>query len=187
MRAITASKTYQLSSAVTHPSQNDSRLFARMAVKGMTGEQLFDSLALATGFQQGRFNQRPNEFFAPRADFVAKFSASTEKRTEHQTSILQALSLMNGRLTSEVTTPEEMKNSAQALTLLAVTDAPFFDSPAKRVETLYLATLSRAPRPDELDRFVKYLERGGPDKDAKKALADVFWALLNSSEFILNH
>jgi hypothetical protein len=187
MRAITASKTYQLSSAVTHPSQNDPRLFARMAVKGMTGEQLFDSLAAATGFQQGRVNQRPNEFFSPRAEFVAKFSASTEKRTEHQTSILQALSLMNGRLTSEVTTPEEMKNSAQALTLLAVMDAPFFDTPAKRVETLYLAALSRKPRPDELAHFVKYLERGGPDKDAKKALADVFWALLNSSEFILNH
>jgi hypothetical protein len=187
MRAITASKTYQLSSAATHPGRNDPRLFARMAVKGMSGEQLFDSLAVATGFQQSRVREQPNEFFAPRAEFVAKFSVSTEKRTDHQTSILQALSLMNGRLTSEVTNAEEMKNSAQALTLLAVADAPFFDMPAKRVETLYLATLSRKPRSDELDRFVKYLERGGPDTDAKKALADVFWALLNSSEFILNH
>ena len=26
-----------------------------------------------------------------------------------------------------------------------------------------------------------------PSKDSKKALADVFWVLLNSSEFILNH
>src|SRR5262249_9556219 len=47
MRAIALSKAYQRTSTVTHPSQNDSRLFARMAVKGMSPEQLFDSLALA--------------------------------------------------------------------------------------------------------------------------------------------
>ena len=65
-------------------------------------------------------------------------------------------------------------------------DAPFLDT-AGKVETLYLATLSRQPRPAERDRFVKYIDGGGPEKDKKKALADVFWALLNSSEFILNH
>jgi peptidyl-dipeptidase A len=37
------------------------------------------------------------------------------------------------------------------------------------------------------ERFVKYVEGGGAQKDKKKALADVFWALLNSSEFMLNH
>jgi hypothetical protein len=28
---------------------------------------------------------------------------------------------------------------------------------------------------------------GGPSGDERRALADVFWVLLNSSEFILNH
>jgi hypothetical protein len=35
--------------------------------------------------------------------------------------------------------------------------------------------------------LVAYVNTGGPTGDAKKALADVFWALLNTSEFILNH
>jgi hypothetical protein len=34
---------------------------------------------------------------------------------------------------------------------------------------------------------VPYVDKGGPSGDSRKALADVYWALLNSSEFILNH
>jgi hypothetical protein len=30
---------------------------------------------------------------------------------------------------------------------------------------------------------VKYVDRGGPHKDPARALCDVFWALLNSSQF----
>ena len=55
------------------------------------------------------------------------------------------------------------------------------------METLYLAALGRPPRPAERDRLVAYVEAGGPGKDPKHALADVFWALLNSSEFGVNH
>jgi hypothetical protein len=51
VRALTATKAYQRSSVVTEPGQRDPRLFARMAVKGLTGEQLFDSLAVATEYQ----------------------------------------------------------------------------------------------------------------------------------------
>ena len=35
--------------------------------------------------------------------------------------------------------------------------------------------------------MVQYVQSGGPKKDPKRALADVFWALLNSGEFLLNH
>ena len=38
-----------------------------------------------------------------------------------------------------------------------------------------------------LDRLVAYVHKGGPKRDAQAALADVFWALLNSTEFFLNH
>ena len=106
---------------------------------------------------------------------------SGDKATEVQTSILQALSLMNGKLTASAT---DLRRSE---TLAAVLDAPFLDT-AGRVETLYLAALSRKPRPEELARVQRYLGRAGTGKDkAGMALADVFWALLNSSEFILNH
>jgi hypothetical protein len=43
--------------------------------------------------------------------------------------------------------------------------------------------LSRKPRPEESERFVKYVDAG----DTGKTLADVFWVLLNSPEFLLNH
>jgi len=56
-------------------------------------------------------------------------------------------------------------------------------STARKVESLYLVVLSRRPHPEESERFVKYVEAG----DAREALADVFWILLNSPEFVLNH
>src|SRR5262249_26082769 len=140
-----------------------------------------------TGYQDRQDNSQPGRFFSPRTEFLAKFSNPSDKRTEHQTSILQALTLMNGKFTSEVTNPSAQNGPPQTLTLIAVIDAPFFDTTAKRVEALYLATLSRKPRADELDRFVKFVDAAASKEDAKKALADVFWALLNSSEFILNH
>ena len=42
-------------------------------------------------------------------------------------------------------------------------------------------------RQGEAERMVKYVKSGGPSGDSRKALADVFWVLLNSSEFIFNH
>jgi hypothetical protein len=181
VRAITMSKAYQLTSAQSDPSQDDLRLLARMPVKGMTAEQLFDSVSAATGYREPPGPQGPFIIAGntPRTDFLTKF-ASQDKRTETTTSILQALALMNGRLVADAT------NVERSITLAGVADAPFLDT-AGKVETLYLATLSRQPRPAERDRFVKYIDGGGPEKDKKKALADVFWALLNSSEFILNH
>ncbi|MGH7128444.1 MAG: DUF1549 and DUF1553 domain-containing protein, partial [Planctomycetaceae bacterium] len=71
-------------------------------------------------------------------------------------------------------------------TLAAVADYPLLDTPGK-IETLYLATLSRPPRPEELERMAAYVEDGEAQQDPKSALGDVFWALLNSSEFLLNH
>ena len=57
----------------------------------------------------------------------------------------------------------------------------------QRVQELYLLVLARKPRPKESARLVKYIESGGARRDKKKALSDVFWALLNSPEFSLNH
>jgi hypothetical protein len=180
IRAITLSKAYQLTSAVSHPSQDDPRQFARMSVKGLTPEQLYDSLVQATGYRDPTpAAQRLYDFQSTRAVFLSKFSAQ-DKRTEYHTSIPQALALMNSRLVADVTSLERSE------TLGAVAEAPFLDTAAK-VEALYLAALSRKPRPEEAERLVKYVNDGGAAKNQKKALADVFWALLNSPEFILNH
>jgi hypothetical protein len=183
IRAILASKTYQLSSAGGESGQGDPRLFARMAVKGLTPEQLFDSLAQATGYREPERSLDPRALLlngsTPRGDFLSKF-ASQGKRTEHQTSILQALALMNGRFIADATSLQRSE------VLAAVTDAPFLDT-AQRIEALYLASLTRKPTATESARMLRYVEAGGAKKDPKVALADVFWVLLNSSEFMLNH
>jgi hypothetical protein len=184
VRAITASKVYQLTSAQTDPGQSDPRLLARMNLKGLTPEQLFDSLAAATGYREpANPNQRVVGIGVntPRGEFLAKFANHSDKRTEYTTSILQALSLMNGKFIADAT------DLSASETLAGAIDAPFLNTPEKKIEVLYLSTLSRPPRPDELERLAKYVRKGGPSGDPKQALADVFWALLNSSEFILNH
>jgi hypothetical protein len=175
IRAITASRAYQLTSANSHPSQEEARLFARKAVKGLSPEQLYDSLAQALGQSDSSGRATAN-----RADFLARFRHTGDNPTAVQTSILQALSLMNGPLVADAT---RLDRSA---TLAAVADAPFLDT-AERIEALYLATLSRPADAEERTSLVAYVAKGGPTHNPSRALADVFWALLNSSEFILNH
>jgi hypothetical protein len=180
IRAITASQAYQLSSVTTHPSQDDPRRFARMAVKGLTPDQLYDSFVQATGFKDGiQFAFRFRAFNSPREDFLSKFQEQM-RRTESQTSIPQALTLMNNKLVTDAT------NLERSETLAAIAETPFLDT-AGRIEALYLTTLSRRPQPEEMERMMNYIEKGGAKQNPKRALADVLWALLNSAEFILNH
>ena len=160
------------------PATPEQKRFARVSVKSMTGEQLFDSLAMATGYFDGT-SMRDRQFFGIRREFVAKFG-STEKLTEKQTSILQALTLMNGNFVNEQTSLDRSQ------ILAGVIDAPFLDTPG-RIEAMYLAALSRKPTQPEVQKFASYVDRGGTTGDKKKAVTDVFWALLNSSEFVLNH
>ncbi len=182
IRAITASRTYQLSSRVTHKSQEAPELFARMNVQGLAPEQIYASLAQATGtpvtFQANNPFSLGNQ--SEQGMFQEAFDDSGTTRTDRETTILQALALMNGGLTATAT---DLKRSQ---TLAAVAQAPFLDTEGK-IETLFLAALSRKPREPELALMKKYVDTGGPANDPDKALADVFWALLNSSEFLLNH
>jgi hypothetical protein len=190
IRAIVSSRAYQLSSLATHASQENPRLFARMPLRGLSAEQLFDSIAQATGYREETIpNQRA--FFGNstvRNRFISRFANASDRPTEVQTSILQALSMMNGQITSTATDLEHSE------LLTALIDAPFMDT-VERVETICLAVLSRKPTPRELSNLVQYIEKGGSsgdtstdkDKNYHRALADVFWVLLNSGEFFLNH
>lgn len=181
MQAIVLSRAYQRTSTLSDPSQQDTHLFARMAVRGLSPEQLFDSLVEATAYQeQSTIDQRRQATLPARFEFLRRFPNQPGSRTEAQTSILQALTLMNGQFVGAVTSLDRSE------TLAAIIDDPFLDS-AGRIETLFLATLSRQPRTEERARLVKYVETGGPSGDPKRAYADVFWALLNSGEFLLNH
>jgi hypothetical protein len=181
IRSLTRSRAYQLSSEGGSPSHDAYRLFDRMAVRGLTPIQLYDSLTRAAGLKR----EPPNRFFfnnqaSLRTEFVERFAAQDDRPTERQTSILQALTLLNGRLLTDAVSLE------RGATLPGVADAFFLDTPGK-IEALYFAALSRKPRPDELERLVPYVERGGSGLNPKKALGDVFWSILGSAEFVLNH
>lgn len=182
IRAIVATRAYQLSSCDISATGNDPRLFARMPLKTLSAEQLFDSLVEATGYRPAKPQANAaavlNEGSA-RSQFVARFGVASERTAEGDSSILLALAMMNGDLVGAATSLEESE------TLTAIAEAPFFDT-AARVEALFLATLSRRPTPGELQRFVGYVDAAG-NKQRREPLADVFWALLNSSEFQLNH
>ena len=56
----------------------------------------------------------------------------------------------------------------------------------KKIETIFLVALSRKPTESELEKFdAVFQER--EKRDPIEGLQDVFWALLNSNEFITNH
>jgi hypothetical protein len=57
-------------------------------------------------------------------------------------------------------------------------------SPAQIVETLYIRCLARKPTPQEAEQFQALI---AADADPRPVLEDVFWALLNSREFLFNH
>ncbi|MBX3435989.1 MAG: DUF1553 domain-containing protein [Planctomycetaceae bacterium] len=182
IRVVMATRAYRLTSRLTHESQQTPRTFARMAVRGLTPEQIFDSIAQATGYQQPFNPEEPLNFNNDprRQEFLENFANSSDTPTEQQSTILQALSLINGEFVADAT------NLSESRTLAAVAQSPFLSAHDK-VEALFLATLSRLPTADESDRFTAYIASGGSTDDAAAALGDIFWALLNCSEFLMNH
>jgi hypothetical protein len=181
--AIAGTRAYQLSSRGTGPAP----LYSRQPLRGLTGEQLYDSLFVATG-QPDAVGDDPFAIFNggnnARGEFLAKFGQQTGKSTEHETSIIQALTLMNGQFVGNATNPTRSE------LLTAVVEAPFLNEKS-RVEALYLATVSRMPTEKELERAESFIARSAAGKVGKQAraeaIADVFWSLVNSTEFVFNH
>jgi hypothetical protein len=170
IRAIMATKSYNLSSGVAAGESTPPPYFARMPVRGLSPSQFIDSLTQATGANLDD----------ARARFLELFADRDEPPTESQTSILQALTLMNGEVLERATNPETGD------ILGAIAGAPYLDTPG-RVEMLYLAALTRRPKPEERDRVVAYIDRRPEGPGRAQALADAFWALLNGPEFRVNH
>jgi hypothetical protein len=182
IRTITATRVYQLSSAQSHPSQKEPSDFSRAALRGLTPEQLFDSLAEATGYYQPYRTDNPFTISAdtPRGRFLELFRGSGESPLRRETTILQALAMMNGEFINTATIPENSR------TLRSIVDFPLM-SQEERLEALFLASLSRRPTAAERERCLELLRQApGPSAEAT-VCGDIFWVLLNSSEFLLNH
>ncbi len=188
IRTITATKVYQLTSLRSHESQDNPRQFARMPVRGLTAEQIFDSLAQATGYLQPFDPEQPLNFNQDqgRQEFLETFE--TDTGIERQSTILQALALMNGSFASDATSVQELLRSRNDKngTLVAIAEAPFFND-EQRIEALFLTTLSRFPTEAEKTRFLTYLKDHAATDVPARPLADLFWTLLNTTEFLSNH
>jgi hypothetical protein len=174
-RAICQSQTYQRTSKPVAGNAEDDKLFSRMLIKVLTPEQLFDSLVVATG-QPGNRDPSGKPINNPRAEFVNAFRGEGETDpTDYTRGIPQALRLMNSK---QFLNP---KNEA-FVTKQIVGSAKTSE---EAVEQLYLRVLSRPPSADERDRMLKYLAQPGVER--QQLYAEILWALLNSSEFSLNH
>lgn len=172
VRAVCNSHAYQRSSRPTGGNEAAApELFARMPVRVLAPEQLFDSLARVTGFDKLQAKARgPKGAGQPgvvRDRFAEFFLAGADgpNAVAYEAGIPQALRLMNSRIVNNPLAVRQAVGPARG--------------PAA-VERLYLSTLSRRPTADEAKRVNDYLAANG---NGVEAYSDVLWALLNSSEF----
>jgi hypothetical protein len=183
VRALVLTRAYQLSSESTDDDPSRTLYFAQMNIKSFTAEQLYDCITVVTGSGgAGAAGADVTSLVrtgdATRAAFIEQFRTQPGQATDYQAGIPQALTMMHGTLVSRAT---DKATSG----LLKSLSAPFFTD-EQRVETLFLATLSRYPAEGERDAVVDSLERVGA-ADRQQTLGDVLWALVNSAEFTLNH
>lgn len=183
IRWITSSKAYNVSSVMTRQNQEDDTLFSHFPLKPMTPEQLFDSLITATSAHTtaGEVSDQLRRQWS--AQFTVAFGndEATEAST-FQGTIPQALMMMNGDLMARAT-----GNRAGSFLSHVLEQARMQRKTAPvryAVDQVYLAALSRYPTSAELKRASAFLD-SAPDTLA--VVQDLFWSLLNSSEFILNH
>ncbi len=180
LRAICNSESYQRTSKpIAGNSDAGPELFSRMAVKVFTPEQIYDSLIQVVGVpRQGNVGRRQGAMairlrnVTPRTVFVNFFKGDDNADpTEYQAGIPQVLRLMNS---------PQLNNAGMIGPVLQSGKAP-----AEVVEHLYLATLSRRPTPREKARTLELVRKY--HDEPRQAYGDILWALLNSSEFTLNH
>jgi hypothetical protein len=180
IRSITASATYQASSAAPDDDKAmNPRLFARAVVRGLTAAQLYDSLTETTRLRDTMLGELSPREQTLRNNFIISFADPGARPVAATTTVPEALHLMNSTLAMERTNLSQNR----ALATIAEANVPT----ARRIDELYLLTLSRRPRSGEKARFVKYLDSGGPTENLPDAVGDVYWALINSAEFRTNH
>lgn len=171
-RAIVGSRTYQQTSRPAGQEDAGAPLFARMPIKVLTAEQLYDSLVAVLGPP----SKTPgiDARLGARREFCQFFAGDGEgDPTRYERGIPHLLRLMNS--------PQFGRNVAALVSRLDLEDR----STAAATEELFLTILSRRPISAEEELVREQLKSSaGSTADVYRELA---WALLLSSEFSLNH
>ncbi len=183
---IALSEPYGLSSKLTKgnaaddPSLGETPKFSHFYLRQMRAEELYESLLVATGAAaaSGSYEEREQAKSQWLQQFVIAFGTDEgDEATTFNGSIPQALAMFNGDLIQKAT-------SATDGTFLAEVAAGG-GTPRDKVHRLFLAGLAREANAQEMAVAAKlYTARKG---DLTAALQDLWWAILNSNEFILNH
>jgi hypothetical protein len=182
IRWMTHANAYHLSYVAnkTNDKVEQETLFSRMVMKSMSPEQLFESLMVATRAAQ---SETPAAKKKLRDEWLGRlitnFGDDEGNEVTFNGTVVQALLMMNGKDINDAIARKD--KGTVALALRNRTQAAV-------IAELYLAALNRPPRPRELQEIRARLPlRLGYKDSAEAAAQDLFWALLNSNEFILNH
>jgi hypothetical protein len=185
VKDICASRTYQLASETNATNEQDTRNFSHAAIRRMRAEVALDALSEVTEMQE-KFRGLPGGARAVQiADgetsnyFLTTFGRATREtvcscEVKMDPNLSQALSLLNGD------TVERKLQNSPVLQRLMESKA----SPEQAITDLYVRCFARAPLPAEMQALTAAYNQ---EPDHRKALEDIFWALLNSQEFMFNH
>ncbi|MGB8853887.1 MAG: DUF1549 domain-containing protein [Pirellulales bacterium] len=184
MRWITLSKPYSLSSktsarnASDDPSVGEKPKFSHFYLRQMQAEQLYESLLTATEADKAAGEEGALKKDAWMSQFVIAFGTDEgDEATTFNGSIPQVLMMFNGELIKQATGT----GKGGFLDKVAGRSIPN----AAKVEELYKAALARKPSAKETAAANALLV--AREGDVAGALQDIWWAVLNSNEFIINH
>jgi len=191
---ITRSLPYSLSSQSNKSNKEDDALFSHYPLKQMSPEQFFDSLMVASqanevgakGWEQA---ERMKGQLLGQFTTVFNNDENAEADSFNGT-IPQALLLMNGELIAKATSKEKGSFLRERVDAILNNKARAKNLEQTLLDDLYIAAVSRRPNQKERTTAGQLLQitlAKSKDKDPIDAYQDIFWALLNSSEFVLNH
>ena len=186
VRQLALSQVYALASQPTEGNQSDMQNFARFYSRRLVAEVLHDAVDLATGTKtnfsgmasDARAVDLPHEgfgsYFLETFDRPKRVTGCECERSAGAT-LAQALLLSNS---------EEIENKLASGEGRIARLLKENRTDEQAIEELYLAAMTRPPRPEELGKTVSYV---GGASNRQQALEDVLWSLLNSKEFMFNH
>ncbi len=183
---VTSSSAYQRTSRigegneVDRPEIGEPPVFSRVYVRPMTPEQVYDSLVVATRGDAIDWDRTLTE----RDRWIQAFVTPNETDENDETltldgTIPQALALMNGELTSEGIS---LASGTELARIVAKRG-----SAVEKIRRAFVATLSREPTDREIAALRPRFRAGRGRTAEAESLRDLYWALLNSSEFALVH